>query len=64
MERETNNVHDRFSVAVIKVCPTRNTRAVVGHIPREISSIIWEFLSRGGEGQCTVTERTYLPNPL
>ena len=54
LERENGNAHDRFAVAVIKICPARRTQTIVGHIPREISSIIWHFLSHGGK--CTVTE--------
>ena len=57
IEGENSNAHDRFAVAVIKVCPARGTRKVVGHIPREISNIIWHFLSHGGEGKCIVTEK-------
>ena len=55
IERENGNTHDRFAVAVIKICPTRRTRTIVGHIPKEISNIIWHFLSHG-EGKCIVTE--------
>ena len=54
IERENGKSHDRFAIAIIKVCPTRT---IVGHIPREISKIIRHFLSHGGEGKCIVTAR-------
>ena len=56
IERENGNSHDRFTVAIIKVCPTRT---IVGHIPREISKISWHFLSHGGEGKCIVIARRW-----
>ena len=59
IERENSNAHHRFAIAVIKVCPTRITPTIIGHFPREISNIIWHFLSCGREGKCVpvVAER-------
>ena len=47
---EPENIHDRYSVCVVK-----DGDAVVGHVPRELSKILWNFLRRGGQGTCEVT---------
>ena len=53
-EREPNNTEDRFAVAVIKV-GQNGSRTVVGHIPRELSSLLFHFLAHGGDISCEVT---------
>ena len=42
VQREVNNIHDDFAVAVLK---NGNT---VGHLPREISRVYWYFLHKSG----------------
>ena len=42
VQREVNNIHDDFAVAVLK---NGNT---VGHVPREISRVCWYFLHKSG----------------
>ena len=49
VQREVNNIHDDFAVAVLK---NGNT---VGHVPREISRVCWYFLHKSGsEMTCIV----------
>ena len=48
-QREIANVADPFAVAVIK------SGAIVGHVPRRISSICSVFLRRNGSIMCRVT---------
>ena len=51
VQREVNNIHDDFAVAVLK---NGNT---VGHVPREISRVCWYFLHKSGsEMTSMVTE--------
>ena len=47
--REDNNLHDLFSVAVIK------NDYVVGHVPKKISTTCSLFLRHGGNIMCIVT---------
>ena len=49
-QRETNNTHDRFAVAVLK------DACVVVHLPRKISSVSSIFIRRGGSILCRVTD--------
>ena len=42
VQREVNNIHDDFAVAVLK---NGNT---VGHVSREISRVCWYFLHKSG----------------
>ena len=50
VQREVNNIHDDFAVAVLK---NGNT---VGHVPREISRVCWYFLHKSGsEMTCIVS---------
>ena len=48
-EREPGNSYDTFAVAV------KNDTAVVGHVPRLISSICSLYIRRGGSIECTIT---------
>ena len=48
-QRETDNLHDRFVVAVLK------DACVVGHLPRNISSVSSIFIRRGRSILCRVT---------
>ena len=50
-QQEHGNPADPHAVAIMK------TGAVVGHVPREISTFCWYFLTRNGTISCTVTER-------
>ena len=47
--REDDNIHDLFSVAMIK------NNYTVGHVPKKISTTCSLFLRRGGSIKCTVT---------
>ena len=42
VQREVNNIHDDFAVAVLKNSST------VGYVPREISRVCWYFLHESG----------------
>ncbi len=48
-QRETVNPRDLFAVAVLK------DEAIVGHVPRKISSICSLFVLRNGSVSCRVT---------
>ena len=50
-ERELNNAMDAFAVAVKRQDFSGTT---VGHIPRELSRVAWQFLRRGGHMTCMV----------
>ena len=56
--RETNNVTDRYSVAVIK------DDAIVGHLPKKYSKIFSLFIRRGGSITCKVIERRHYSRDL
>ena len=47
--REDENSNDRHAVAVVI------DSCVVGHLPREYSSIAWHFLQHGGKISCDIT---------
>ena len=46
VEQETHNVQDRFAVAVVKDDIT------VGHVPREVSRLVWHFIEYDGTVNC------------
>ena len=48
---ETDNIHDRRAVAVYK------DGSVVGHVPQELSRVLWFFLKHDGEVECEITGR-------
>ena len=50
-ERENSNSHDRHAVSVMK------DGTIVGHVPRELSSVYYHFIGRGGITSCEVTGR-------
>ena len=55
-EREHGNTEDWFTVAVVKKgVGDTESRTVVGHLPREVSQVLWYFLGHGGEIECEVT---------
>ena len=51
VEKEPGNSQDRHAVALVKDGIT------VGHVPRELSSTFWHFLSHEGRIICEVTGR-------
>ena len=51
VEQETHNVQDRFAVAVVKDDIT------VGHVPCEVSCLVWHFIEHDGTVNCEVTGR-------
>ena len=54
IQREVNNIHDYFAVAVLKNSST------VGHVPREISRVCWYWLHKSGsEMTCSHKLRKY-----
>ena len=69
-EREAGNASDRYAVAVMKYF------AVVGHVPRKISTLCSIFLRRGGtidshywmqeilQGSCARWPRSALPSDI
>ena len=48
-EREPENIHDRYTISVVK------QRQIVGHVPRTISRPCSVFIQNGGVIKCTVT---------
>ena len=48
---EENNNHDVYAVAVMK------EDEVVGHVPCELSKILYYFLKHAGEIYCVVTDK-------
>ena len=56
--REPENPHDRHAVALKKA------EEVVGHVPRELSRIMFKFMACGGHITCRVTGRRKLGNGL
>ena len=52
-QREDGNIHDMYAVAVIKELHWRET--VVGHLPRQISTVCHLFLRKGDVIVCHVT---------
>ena len=49
--QEHGNSEDRFAVSVIK------DGDIVGHVPREISHVVWYFIEHDGIVDCRVTGR-------
>ena len=49
--KEPDNIHDRHAVCVMK------DGAIVGHVPRELSSMMDVFIEKGGVVTCTVSGR-------
>ena len=49
LEREEDNVHDRYAVTVIR------NESIVGHMPRSISRVSSYFLMHGGSIECSIT---------
>ena len=49
VSKDHGNPYDRFAVSVIR------EGQIVGHTPREISRILWSFISKGGSVVCEVT---------
>ena len=56
--RETNNITDRSSVAVIK------DDAIVGHLPKKYSKIFSLFIRHGGSITCRVIGRRHYSRDL
>ena len=48
VEQETHNVQDRFAVAVVK------DNITVGHVPREVSRLVWHFIEHDGTVNCEI----------
>ena len=48
---EDGNVHDQYAVVVIR------GDEIVGHVPRELSRILYYFLKHSGEFSCVILGR-------
>ena len=48
LEQEAHTTADRFPVAVVK------DETVVGHVPREVSRLVWHFIEHDGTVTCEV----------
>ena len=55
-KKDDGNREDRFAVAVVK-SNSDDTITTVGHLHRELSHLLWHFLTHGGEIECEVTGR-------
>jgi hypothetical protein len=53
-DRERGNAEDRFAIAVRE---NGDDKPVIGHLPRELSKVLWYFLIHGGVVECEVTGR-------
>ena len=49
VQQEDHNPEDSFTVAILK------SGEIVGHVPREISRIVWYFIEHDGTVSCEVT---------
>jgi len=49
VEQEDHNPEDCFAVAILK------SGGIVGHVPREMSRIVWHFIEHDGTVSCEVT---------
>ena len=47
--REHDNPNDRFAVAVVR---SDDPSLTLGHLPRELSNMLWHFLAHGGKIEC------------
>ena len=56
--RERGNRHDRHAVSLLKA------DVIVGHVPRQLSRVLFFFLSHGGKITCEVTGRRKFGNGL
>ena len=52
-------IHTSVSAAANKAgkIKTASKQQSVGHLPRELSCLLWSFMTHGGEIECTVAER-------
>ena len=48
-QQEHGNPEDCYAVSILK------GGVIVGHVPRELSSICWYFIERDGEISCKIT---------
>ncbi len=55
---EKNNLYDKYALAVL------SGDLVIGHIPREISQLVWWFLESGGTLQVEILDTHRRPSPL
>ena len=51
VRQEPGNDHDRHDVCI------KRGAEIVGHVPRELSRMVWHFLVHGGQTTCEVTEK-------
>ncbi len=58
--QERTNLFDKFAVAVTKSAGASGV--VIGHIPKEISEIVWWFLESGGVVQVEVIDSNRRPS--
>ena len=50
------NPHDSYAVAVVQGSGRGRDETIVGHVPRNVSRVIFHFLSKDGNvGYCEVT---------
>ena len=54
-KKDDGNSEDRCAVAVVRNSDVDDH--TVGHLPRELSHVLWHFLNHGGDIQCEVTGR-------
>ena len=57
VEKEHNNIMDKYAIATILVGSVEDSDAktVIGHMPRELSKVLWYFMSHGGLIDCEIT---------
>jgi len=53
VEQEDDNPEDCFAVCIVKGSALGNN--IVGHVPREVSRLVWYFIVHGGNVVCEIT---------
>ena len=63
-KRERNNRYDRFAVAGMTKLPGTLAASIVGHVPRELSRIIWYAIDKGARITTTLVSTQAKDSPL
>ena len=53
VEQEDNNPEDCFAVCIVKGSTGGDN--IVGHMPREVSQLVWYFIEHNGSVVCEIT---------
>ena len=53
VEQEDNNPEDCFAVCM--VIGSTGGVSIIGHVPQEVSHLVWYFIEHGGSVLCEIT---------